>query len=499
MRQTTRNQLWIVGIGIVAFFANLGATRLWDQDEAFFARTAVEMRQRNEWIVPYFNGELFAHKPPIMFWMMRIGFLLFGVNEFAARFWPAVFGIGTALLVYRLGQRMFNSQVGLWAGLAITTAVMFDVVARAATPDSFLVFFSALALYIFARRENWESIANQPAATANLTPLPWSTCAAMYCAMGLAVLVKGPIGLLLPGATIGCYLLMRDPRERSSGTTRADGIFPFFWRLSPARILYVFWCMRPFTALAAIGVVAGPWFALVGWRTGGDFLREFFGVQNYGRFMGAMDGHSGGFWYYLPIILVGFFPWSIFAIPTLLDMAQRCRGRERWSRGSKFLACWIVVYVGFFSLAATKLPNYVLPAYPALALATACLIDRWLTRPNSIHVWWPRLSFGSLALVGGLVAVAMPLFAFGTFRGHSLLDQFGISTELTNEIAAIGWLGGILLIAGISGILFAARGQQHAAMIGLAAAALTLCTALFAVLAVKLDRHQPSPTVAEVI
>ena len=89
-------------------FTNLGVTRLWDQDEAFFARTAVEMHQRHEWIVPYFNGEVFAHKPPLMFWLMRVGFLLFGVTEFAARFWSAAFAVATALLVYRMGRRMFS-------------------------------------------------------------------------------------------------------------------------------------------------------------------------------------------------------------------------------------------------------------------------------------------------------------------------------------------------------------------------------------------------------
>jgi 4-amino-4-deoxy-L-arabinose transferase-like glycosyltransferase len=141
MRQDLRHQAWIVFTAAVVMFTNLGVTRLWDQDEAFFARTAVEMHQRHEWIVPYFNGELFAHKPPLMFWLMRVGFSLFSVTEFAARFWSAAFAVGTALLVYRMGRRMFSPQVGLYAGLMISTALMFDVVGRAATPDSFLVFF----------------------------------------------------------------------------------------------------------------------------------------------------------------------------------------------------------------------------------------------------------------------------------------------------------------------------------------------------------------------
>jgi 4-amino-4-deoxy-L-arabinose transferase-like glycosyltransferase len=500
MRQTVRHQLWIVGIAAVALFANLGATRLWDQDEAFFARTAVEMKQRNEWIVPYFNGELFAHKPPLMFWLMRLGYMFFGVNEFAARFWSAVFGVATALLVYRLGQRIFNAQVGLWAGLAMATALMFDVVARAATADSFLVFFSTLALYVFARRENWEDADSRHAASDNFSPLPWRMCAAMYAAMGLAVLVKGPIGVLLPGSVIGLYLLMRETADRASGSNvRTDRVLLFLRRLAPGRIIQAIWCMRPFTAMAAVAIVSGPWFALVGWRTGGDFLRDFFGVHNFGRFMGAMDNHGGGIWYYLPAIVVGFFPWSIFSIPMVLDLTRRCRGVELRQGGSKFLACWIVVYVGFFSVAATKLPNYVLPAYPALALATACLIDRWLTRPDSVHRWWPRLSFGSLVLVGSIMAISMPLVAKGTLHGRPVLEQLGVSTELADDIAQVGWLGVILIVGGAVGIFFAETQRRFAAMVGLACTALAFCVGLFAVVAVHIDRHQPSPAVAETI
>jgi 4-amino-4-deoxy-L-arabinose transferase-like glycosyltransferase len=500
MRQTVRHQIWIAGIAAVALFTNLGATRLWDQDEAFFARTAVEMQERHEWVVPYFNGELFAHKPPLMFWMMRLGYMLFGVNEFAARFWSAVFGVATAVLVYRLGRRMFNTQVGLWAGLAMATALMFDVVARAATPDCFLVFFSTLALYIFARHENWEDRAPNEAGSDNFATLPWRTCVAMYAAMGLAVLVKGPIGVLLPGSAIGLYLLMRDvPAQASDRNGWTDRVLLFLRRLIPGRIIRAVWCMRPFTAIATVAIVAGPWFALVGWRTGGNFLREFFGVQNYGRFVGAMDNHSGGIWYYPVIILMGFFPWSILAIPTLLDLTRRCCGVESWQRGSKFLASWIMVFVGFFSAAATKLPNYVLPAYPALALATGCLIHRWLTRPEGVHRWWPRLSFGSLALVGCITAISMPLVAKGSIHGRLILEQLGVSTELTGEIAMTGWLGVILVVGGTAGIVLAERQRTNAAMLGLAITAVIFCMSLFAGIAVRVDRHQPSPIVAAAI
>jgi 4-amino-4-deoxy-L-arabinose transferase-like glycosyltransferase len=174
MRQSIKHQFLIFAIAAVALFTNLGTTRLWDDDEPFFARTAVEMHQRNEWVVPYFNGEVFAHKPPFMYWMMRVGYLMFGVNEFASRFWSAVFGVLTSLLVYRFGRRMFNSQVGLFAGLAIATAMDFEVVARAATADSFLIFFSTLALYLFARQANWLD-SSSGVSIDNFPTLPLST------------------------------------------------------------------------------------------------------------------------------------------------------------------------------------------------------------------------------------------------------------------------------------------------------------------------------------
>ena len=499
MRQDLRHQAWIVFTAAVVMFTNLGVTRLWDQDEAFFARTAVEMHQRHEWIVPYFNGELFAHKPPLMFWLMRVGFSLFGVTEFAARFWSAAFAVGTALLVYRMGRRMFSPQAGLYAGLMISTALMFDVVGRAATPDSFLVFFSTLALFIFTRHESWsdENAASVDTAT---KPLPWSTCAAMYAAMGIAVLVKGPIGVLLPGAVIGLYLLVRGTAQPAADVAMSnDRILAILRRFNPARILRTIWSMRPLTALAMVLLVAGPWFAAVGWRTGGTFIYEFFGVQNFGRFVGAMDNHGGGIWYYLPAILVGFFPWSIFAIPTALDLIRRWRGRETGQNGAKFLTCWILVYLGFFSIAATKLPNYVLPAYPALALATACFVDRWLSQPARVSRWWPRLSFGTLLAVGVAAAIVPTIVFNGSHTSQAIVERLGIAPELAGDLRLIAWLGLILLAAGGIALILAELGKPQSAVAALAFLTIGFCVALFAGVAVRIDRHQPCPAVAEAI
>ena len=288
----------------------------------------------------------------------------------------------------------------------MATSLMFDVVARAATPDSFLVFFCTLAVYIFARSENWKPDADLLEPSSSPPSLSLPMCIAMYAAMALAVLVKGPIGVLLPGVSIGLYLLVRDPIDAlPKDPTWGDHVVLFLRRFTPPRILTAMWRMRPLTAIGMVLLVAGPWFALVGWRTHGDFLREFFGTQNYARFVGTMDNHSGGIWYYFPAVLAGFFPWSIFGIPTTLELVRRCRSGFAASRPARFLACSIIAIVGFFSLAGTKLPSYVLPAFPALALATGCLIERWLNRAGETNRWWPRLSFGSLLVVGLIMAI----------------------------------------------------------------------------------------------
>jgi 4-amino-4-deoxy-L-arabinose transferase-like glycosyltransferase len=147
-----RHQFVIVVVACIALLTNLGATRLWDQDEAYFAGAAAEMFARGDWVTPQFNHELFAHKPPLMYWLMIGGYQLFGRTEFAARIGSALLGVATGLLVYHTARRLFSPTVGLWSALAMVTCLMFDIVARAATPDCHLVFFTALSIFFFVTR-----------------------------------------------------------------------------------------------------------------------------------------------------------------------------------------------------------------------------------------------------------------------------------------------------------------------------------------------------------
>ena len=150
MQEKHRHQVWLSIIASAIFLTSLNSTSLWDQDEGFFATTAAEMYSRGDLIVPTFNEEMFGHKPPWMYWMMMLGFELFGTTEFAARVFTGLFGVGTTLLTYHLARHLFNSHVGWWAGLMMATGLMFSVASRAATPDTYLTFFVTLSLYLFA-------------------------------------------------------------------------------------------------------------------------------------------------------------------------------------------------------------------------------------------------------------------------------------------------------------------------------------------------------------
>jgi len=358
MQPLLRHQIWIAALAALVFFFNLGATGLWDEDEPWYATCAREMAERGDWVVPTFNGALFPEKPPLMFWLMIIGYKLFGMTEFAARFWSAVFGVGTALTTYHLGRRLFSAEVGFWAGLIMSSTVMFTVSARAATVDSALTFITTVALAVFATSGSYTASNSHTTRPPQQTfvPGPWLSFAAIYAAIGLAVLAKGPVGLLLPVATMGLFLMiMNRPGTASPAVAEKTPLPPsdgrqgaetnatsarFIAKLgaalrlfAPSNVFRAAWQLRPLTATALVAAVALPWYVLVEYRTNGQFLSQFLGEQNFQRVFRPMQSHRGPIVYYVPAILVGFFPWSVFLGPAWLISFGGCGRKGPGTRG----------------------------------------------------------------------------------------------------------------------------------------------------------------------
>lgn len=441
-------------------FVQLGAAKLWDIDEPRNAGCAREMLERNDYVTPLFNGELRTHKPILLYWEMMLAYRALGIHEFSARLPSVILGLGTCLLTWAIGRRLFSNRVGVLAGCALGTNIMFVMAARAATPDATLIFWmtASLAAFVYAvfpgsvttgRSDAGDGVPQQPPA-ANIPLISRWQAIAAYSLMGAATLAKGPVGFVIPTAIAGLFFLVITRRERGrlaeghgatsrwvKAVTRVRaGLGWFASVFHPLHLVRTTWRMRPLTALVCLSVVALPWYVWVGVRTDGEWLRGFFIEHNLERATRAMEGHRGSaLWYYPAAILVGFFPWSLFALPIVLDLRLVLR-HERHRRAATFLLSWVAVVVGAFSIAKTKLPSYVTPCYPALALLVAHLLVRWSRRESPISVRWMKLAYACSIIVGVGMLIALPLLAARFLPGNGILGAMGI---LPMVAGAAGW------------------------------------------------------------
>jgi 4-amino-4-deoxy-L-arabinose transferase-like glycosyltransferase len=407
----------LVMVAVGLYFTNLGSPSLWDIDEGNNAEAAREMFESGNWIVPTFNFQLRSDKPALLYWMQMAAYRWFGINEFAARFPSAFASVITVLLTYEFGRRMFNPTTAFLGGLILASTIMFCAAAHFANPDALLVLFSALNLFVFfnsySRGDRWWFVLS-------------STSAA------LAVLAKGPIGLVLPVAVTGLFLV---------------------W----SRGLRLLWDWRLLVGVCVFSLVAVPWYVWVGSETKTVFLREFLETHNTGRYLGTMEGHGGPVFYYLVCLLAGFAPWSVFIGPVVWYGSVRGVEGGGWrAEGGTtahaprptphvFLWCWILTYGVFFSFSATKLPNYILPIYPPLALLTARFLDRWRCRAIAAPAWLLPSCLVGLTLIGVAIGAGL-ILAAGVIRvpflhGHSVpgLEKWSIVGLVPIAGAVAAW------------------------------------------------------------
>ncbi|MBN1508631.1 MAG: glycosyltransferase family 39 protein [Sedimentisphaerales bacterium] len=318
---------------IFAGYLSLGSrTTLWDRDEPRFARAAVEMLESGNYLVISFNGETWPDKPVLTYWLMALAIRVLGPTELACR----LFGIlGTALTcvaTFYIGYRLLDGRVGLWAMLILASTLQTLMIGAAATSDAILLPFTIGAMAVFSG--------------ASQTGVRPAHAIAIGLATGLAMLVKGPMGLMPALAILTILLLERkDPKVRPAS---------FAW-IGASIILG--------------GIVFLSWAVPSSRATEGEFLRVFIGRHVIGRALSPMEHHGGNFLlylpYYIPITLAGFFPWTLHLPGALYALAH---GRVGGSLGKRFFLGWIVPPFVLMSLAATKLPHYIVFIWPALAL-----------------------------------------------------------------------------------------------------------------------------------
>ena len=420
--------LLLIATWALLCLVNLGAPSLWDIDEGNNAEAAREMYESGNWVVPTFNFQLRVDKPALLYWLQGLAYHNLGVNERSARLPSALAALLSVLLTYELGRRMFGAGTGLLAGLVLASTVLFCASAHFANPDALLNACTLLTFYFFWR--DFERGGSSWLALGGIST-------------GLGMLAKGPVGLVLPVAALGLFLVWAGQPRRWLRSALLGGVGLFI-------------------------VVAGPWYAWVAAETKAEFLRGFFLHHNVGRFLSPMEHHGGGVLYYLFILLAGFAPWSVFFLPvfwTVFRSRVRQNAGETLPRSGersyeyRFLGCWMAVYLLFFTVSSTKLPNYVLPLYPPLAILVADFLDRW----RRGEVTAPRrtlgLSVATLCLVGVLLGVGLLLASGALPPGPALLRGRCLPGLEKRAV-----LGVIPLLGGLGG-WWCLRKQQRGALV----------------------------------
>ena len=370
----------LIALAIVALYVLIGTrTTLWDRDEPRFARAVVEMVESGNYLVPTFNGRLWADKPILFYWLLSLPVRLFGPTELALRLFAAIGTASTCLLTFFIARRLFNARAGLWAMVILATTLMMFATGTIATIDAVLLPLLTSIMLIFTL-----------AMTAGRCR--FYHVIFMGVALGLAMLAKGPMAALPIVAMVTTGWLSRKNLPR------------------PGRCL---WQLAIVLLLGA--VIFGAWALPADRATNGEFLRIFFGRHVLGRALRPMEHHGGRFLlylpYYLPIIICGFFPW-ILHLPGAFSMllTRRLGGPNCRT----LLIGWTVPAVILMTLAATKLPHYILFIWPALALATAGTIvaaeDHRLAECNRKWLRGGIWFFGPVAAGGSLALMVGPWF-----------------------------------------------------------------------------------------
>lgn len=321
------------------FFLPLGGHALWDSDEGRYAEIAREMLATRDWLIPHLNGVIYFEKPPFTYWMTALGLHISGLNEFGARCFAALFGWMTIAVICRIGRYWRSERAGLLAGTVAATSMLFYALTQYLVVDMILTFWLTLAMDAGLRL-----MKETAPATLRLAGI------AVAVAVAGAFLTKGLLGLVVPGIAFGVVWIRYRP---AVGLRR----LPWVWMIG------------------IFAVLALPWVIAVS-RQYPFFPTFFFVHEHVARFLTHVHHRSGPPYYFVPVVLIGFLPWVVF-LPSVMKgwLANRGAALHR-DPTAAVLVIWAVFIFVFFSLSGSKLPAYMLPLIPALALLTGEFFDR---------------------------------------------------------------------------------------------------------------------------
>jgi len=318
-----------------------GSFSVFDKDEPKYTEAAYELVESGDYITPYYNYSYRFDKPILTYWLIALGYKLFGVNEFGGRFFISLFGMATVIAVFLWLRGLKGEDFAFRSSLILLSSLDFLIMSSIAMPDIVLTSFITLSLISFyegyRRGKDFYYVA-------------------AFALSGFATLTKGPVGIVLPGIIAVTYLILRRDLIR---TLR--------------RIPWV-------SGVLVFTAVVAPWYVAILKKHGYQFFRDFIIFHNVHRFLSKIPGHPTHWYYYLINFPWMFFPWSVVFPFAIWHLIKRERHHSVTDDVLHFCLIWFFGVVAFFQVAHTKLAHYLLPSFPAFAVIVSWYIERFRER-----------------------------------------------------------------------------------------------------------------------
>lgn len=408
MNKTTNHILLLLALGALFFFPFLGSVHLFDWDEINFAESAREMIESNDYFRVQINYEPFWEKPPFFFWLQVISMKIFGINEFAARFPNALLGIISLITLYYIGKKLVSSKFGLIWSVLYFASFLPHLYFKSGIIDPFFNFFIFLSLFFLVLTIEKPTSKKMNAFIAGIF-------------IGLAIITKGPVGLLLLILTLVLYIIAKKGRVKIKPIT----VFLFF--ISSLSVTFLWFGYETITN--------SPWFIL-------EFIQYQIELLTQ-----PVAGHQQPFYYHFVVVLLGCFPMSILAIPLFFKKQNNLPYNFLlWMK----ILFWVVLIL--FTLVETKIVHYSSMSYLPLSFLAATYLYFYLDdKEKNREYKLVRVGFLFIGLVFGLLLTLVPVL----FKNHHWItpyikDDFAVAS-FQNPINWQGWefIFGLIFIAGL--------------------------------------------------
>ncbi len=417
----TRKIGWLLIAVALIWFANLEYRTLIKPDEGRYAEIPREMVVSGDWVTPRLNDLKYFEKPPLQYWATATAYTLFGEHQWTSRLWAGLTGFAGILLVWFAGLRLFGRAAAGYAALLLSSSLLYVLMGHINTLDMGVTFFLTLGILGLllgqtqadeTKRRNWMVVA--------------------WAGLALAVLSKGLMGIILPGAALFIYCVV----QRDFGVLKRMHWLP---------------------GLAVFFAITVPWFLLV-MQANPEFFERFFIYEHFQRFTSTVHGRYQPWYYFIPILLVGALPWTVLMFDSMWRSLRNSALPNKAFNSQRFLLIWAIFIYVFFSISGSKLPSYLLPMFPVLVL----LMGKRITEMNARVLFWQVMP-----------AIPVALLLFGLALNVGRLADTPNQAELYPLYGPWLLVAALVSLAGLAmGMRLLWRGKKPVAVTVLAVSAL---------------------------